>query len=227
MDSYKRFVINVAELRALYDEILTVRETCAVLARETRNMQWIALGTKVTKIQTDFAQNLDQIAKLVAVNSQKMIVASLRSKLVRPPTGIHPGLEDVIWCTPVSTGPFSFGQVELAWVSKLDEAVNPEGGVLPYWRAQEFGYSGNLGRRLFGTFSGGAADAMPTALQFRQHAVFTFGDGPNAGLGTITRPIPAKHFLRDGTDEAETQWLAMTRTAVQAAVLAIRDLALP
>ena len=223
-DSWERFIVNITELRDLYDEILTVREQCAVLARTTRNTAWLTVGREVEQIQTNFARALDDIAKVTAVNAKKMIVAVLHQKTVRPPSGLQPRLQDLIWCTPVSTGPFSFGQVEIAWISKLDQAINPNGGREPYWRSQEFGSSHNVGRGIFGMFDGPGGSSVPSPLEFRQHPIFLPGPG---GPGTIKRPIPAKHFLRDGTDAAKAQWLAMVRVATQVAVSQIRALKLP
>lgn len=89
------------------------------------------------------------------------------------------------------------GAVGVGAISDLDQVVGTDGR--PYWRAQEEGTSANIGRILFGTFEGpGITPGPPNQAEFRVHPVFTPGDGLAAGSGTIRRPIPARHFLRDG-----------------------------
>lgn len=89
------------------------------------------------------------------------------------------------------------GAVGIGSIDDLDKVVGTDGR--PYWRAQEEGTSANVGREIFGTFEGpGLTPGPPNQAEFRVHPVFTPGDGLAAGKGTIRRPIPARHFLRDG-----------------------------
>lgn len=226
-DSWERFLVNIDEVRQIYDQILTIRETCAVIARETRNPEWIAVGQEVAKVQETFNASLNEVARLIALVATQEIKAILKEKTVRPPTGNRPGLQDLIYSVPVNTGNFSFGQVEIGWLSKLNQAINHKGGHLPYWRSQEFGSSHNIGRTIFGSFIGADGGSPPDPSKFRQHPVFAMGTGVGAGPGTINRPIQAKHFLRDGTDVAKFQYLAMVRSVVQTAVAQISRIQFP
>lgn len=90
------------------------------------------------------------------------------------------------------------GAVGVGKIDDLDSVVGRDGR--PFWRAQEEGTSANIGRFIYGTFEGpGVPISPPDSSQFRVHPVFTPGGGLAAGGGYIRRPIPARHFLRDGT----------------------------
>lgn len=109
------------------------------------------------------------------------------------------------------------GAVGVGSIEDLESVVGKDGR--PFWRAQEEGTSANVGRTIFGTFEGpGTTPGPPNQAEFRVHPVFTPGDGLAAGVGTIRRPIPARHFLRDGAAIAlifrEDQFRAIELDAV-------------
>lgn len=222
-DAWQRFYVNVQEATALYQTFLQLRRQCAQVASATRDPQFLALERQIAAIQTQFSNELDAMAAKTALYADKAIVADLRGKLVRDPTGNRPGIEGSIWSTPVSTGPFSFGMVEVALIANLDATVGDVSGV-PYWALQEFGSSAMLGRVIHGVFVGGAGVSFPSQSEFRLHPAFVAGPG---GWGTINQPIPAKHFLRDGTAEAWTYWQGLKQAAVQRAASRLRALKFP
>lgn len=100
-------------------------------------------------------------------------------------------LEDAIHSEAIALGAIGIASVEV-----LDSVVGVDGR--PFWRTQEYGSTHNVGRVVFGLFQPG--NSLPDQQSFRQHPVFVAGPG---GPMHITRPIPARHFLRDGAVEAE------------------------
>lgn len=88
------------------------------------------------------------------------------------------------------------GGVGIGSIAELDTVVGTDGR--PFWRTQEYGSDHNVGRIVYGLFQPGGA--APSATEFRKHPVFEPGSG---GAMVIRRPIPARHFMRDGTGEAE------------------------
>lgn len=70
-----------------------------------------------------------------------------------------------------------------------------------YWQAQEDGSTKNVGRRVPGVFQPG--EVMPNANQFREHPLFEKRDkGELRYSMLITKPIEARHFLKDGAGDA-------------------------
>lgn len=121
----------------------------------------------------------------------------------------------------------------------------------PYWRAQEFGTGSpevpsQIGRILYGFFFGPGLSGAPTPplAQYKggggPHPIFVSaasqktlnaqlgfggrGAGPRGGFGgrgTIDYEIEARHFIRDGADQAYRDWIAGVKTLETEA---IRDL---
>ncbi len=77
-----------------------------------------------------------------------------------------------------------------------------------WWWTNEEGYGGHIGREIRGLFDPGH-DA-PSPAQFRVHPLFTPMHG---GKGTIQNPIPARHFVRDGGQQAATRWHSQVQAA--------------
>lgn len=221
-DAFTHFYINPGELTTNYSLFLDLRETCMNLWRQTQNDAWLMVGQKVAKVQTEFAGTVNRIAQATAVEADRLMKMDLKAKIVRPPTGNRPGLEDSIVSVAPLGGQIATGLVEVALVDKLEGALGTGGAA--YWRTQEFGYTGNVGRTIQGVFTGAGGSAPPDPTLFRQHPVFMPGAG---GKGTIGRPIPAKHFLRDGSDAALVLYHAMLKDAVAAAVAELNGIALP
>lgn len=131
-----------------------------------------------------FDRELRVMAQDVSRKATEIVREEERSTRVRPDTGRRE-LESAIFCKPLDGLP---GAVGIADKSVLDAAV-------PWWTTNEVGSSARVGGVLFGTFTGGASDSRPDPAQRRQHALFDPGRGPNAGMGIIKEPIPARRFV--------------------------------
>jgi hypothetical protein len=109
------------------------------------------------------------------------------------------------------------GGVGIASIEELDTVVGKDGR--PFWRTQEFGSTHNVGRVVLGFFQPGSV--APDQSQFRRHPIFVAGPGVPMH---IQRPIPARHFLRDGAAEAVLFREASFREIEVASVSEIRAL---
>ena len=143
------------------------------------------------------------------------IRARIRASAVRPPTSGQ--LERAIVSRPIPTT-FPAGAVGIASYEALNSgAVNPRTGGI-YWRTQEYGYEGNVGRRVRGYFMPGVS--APSQEEFRQHPYFEAT--PKGPRMVIRRPIEARHFLRDGTVEFADWHLQQERRIQRDALTALR-----
>jgi hypothetical protein len=136
-----------------------------------------------------------------AIKADSLIRARIRTTAVRPPTSGR--LESGVLSRPLPTT-WPAGALGIADLDVLDSTVvNPRFKAAgSYWRTQEYGYAGHVGRIVPGFFQPG--QARPSAGEFRLHPYFQ-QVGPKAPKGTpamrITQPIHARHFLRDGTND--------------------------
>lgn len=122
-------------------------------------------------------------------------------------------------------GTLPLGQVGIANIAELDKVVNPDyRSAGPYWEAQERGSTAAVGRVLVGYFQPG--NSAPSQAEFRSHAYFTYDGRQNkkAPGGIIKRPIQARHFLRDGTEQAVTYWHEQQRRVERDLVAKLRRL---
>ncbi len=225
-DCWQRFYVSVPETEALYNLMLDIRETASRVALRTKNPAWLAVADQAQVIQTRFAANLDRIAVAIAAEADTLIKAKLKAATLRPPTGNRPGLQDGIHSAHVSTGRVSFGVVEVGLIDELQKVVGDVSGV-PFWKTQEFGSQHNIGRRIVGFFVGAGGQSVPNPIEGSARVHPAFQSDPAGGLGTIRRPIPAKHFMRDGTREAEVHWRALVQVAVQQASNELARITIP
>jgi hypothetical protein len=122
-------------------------------------------------------------------------------------------------------GTLPLGQVGIANLELMARTVNPDApGAGEYWRAQEYGTTAHIGRRLVGYFQPGGAP--PNEGDFRAHAYFDYDGRSNkkAPGGIIRRPIQPRHFLRDGTADAVGYWREQQRRVERDVVSALRRL---
>ena len=133
-----------------------------------------------------------EAAVATAKVSEEQIIERIHQTRVRPISGTEDRkrLEDGI-----RSEVLTLGAVGVASIEALDSVVGTDGK--PFWRAQEYGSSHNVGRVVIGLFQPG--NSLPDQQLFRQHGAFVPGPG---GAMHIQRPIPARHFLRDGTAAA-------------------------
>jgi len=153
----------------------------------------------------------DKLGARGAAKADELVKARLRATAVRPPTS--GALEGAIFSRPlVST--FPAGAVGIVDLDALDAgAVNRRTGGI-YWRAQEYGLPVDPNARPApGYFEPG--QSRPSAGQFRAHPYFA--QQPYArGMPALvrTRPLEARHFLRDGAAAFAT-WHAQEDQRIQ------------
>lgn len=147
---------------------------------------------KVTEAGTLAAKVADEVARDVLAKTRVRPQApSFSGADAVAGGGARKLLEDGIRSEALGDGAVGVGSIE-----ELDTVVGPDGR--PFWRTQEHGSTHNVGRVVFGFFQPGSS--LPSQQQFRQHAIFVAGPG---GPMHIQRPIPARHFMRDGAAAAE------------------------
>lgn len=126
---------------------------------------------------------------------------------VRPDTegGGGPRLGNHLKAEPIEQNimPGAIGVADLDLLNSLED----EYGNTGWWITNEIGSSGRVGGRLFGTFYGSSSAAPPDSDLFREHPLFA--SGPNeslAGLGFISNPIPARHFIEKAQRVIAAEW---------------------
>lgn len=163
---------------------------CLVIARELPG----GLGAEIADLLAGVREAVDLAAVQTAKTGSESAIQHLNVSRVRPEAGGFRGgrkrLNEGIHSEALGGGAVGIGAI-----GELDSVVGTDGK--PYWRAQEFGYTGNVGRVVLGFFQPGSS--APSQAQFRQHGVFVAGDGPPMH---IQRPIQARHFMREGAAAA-------------------------
>lgn len=178
---------------AIEEALGTIARTAAVL-HATGN---IARAERYDAIGARLIRDLDVASQRSAAKADAFIRGRLRATEVGRPSPVTGGLASHIVSIPGSRGAFGIASVE-----ELDKTVNARSGGI-YWRAQEWGYSGNVGRIVPGYFMPG--QSKPSGAEFRSHPYFEQRPAPKGSkvpAMRITRPIPARYYLRDGTVEA-------------------------
>lgn len=141
-----------------------------------------------------------------AVKADEFIRGRLHATAVRPPTSGR--LAAAISSRPIPST-FPAGAIGIADLARLEKgAINPRAKKAgSYWRAQEYGTDAHVGRIVPGYFF--PPQSAPNAAEFRDHPYFQQAKMNKAGSTrrgmpamVIGRPLDARHFLRDGTDEA-------------------------
>src|SRR5215831_239537 len=165
-----------------------------------------------------FKLELTAMGVSIAEEGTKIVRRHEHDSRVRPDTfgGGGARLEDHLRCEPLPLFKgISWGSVGIVNETELDAEV-------PWWWTNEEGYSGHVGRVLYGEFVGMGGSMPPDPLEFRTHPLFQPGPG---GSGVIRNPIPARHFVASAAPEIMTAWHA-AYDAVYADFLAEIDVAL-
>lgn len=159
-----------------------------------------ARALAIDVVLKDVQVRVDAAAVLSAAEAEKMIVARIKATQVRPDPPGNSGrgvrLQDAIECRAIKTA-VAGGAVGIGDITALDRVADRNGQA--YWRAQEFGSAHLVGRTFRGLFQPGSSPAG--AAPFRTHPLFEVDRGGKPM--TITRPIPERAFLREGTLAAE------------------------
>jgi hypothetical protein len=176
-----------------------------------------ALREEISAILTGFLDDLNRVAVQMAGLADGWIIAKLfeTQSRNRPHTVNMEG--------HIVSEPGPLGSVQVAKLDQLDRIVNPRGAYGPFWRAQEYGTGAAVdygpdagdeipsqeGRRFVGTYepSQTPPDSEQRGLGVGRDLAFTPG-GENPGLGVISVDLPGRHFLRDGTAETGSRYLA-------------------
>jgi hypothetical protein len=155
----------------------------------------------VRQIARGFTEDLLALSVQAASYASLAVIAKMFESQAsnRPHTG---AME-----THVRSVPGPWGIVCVGLISELEKIINARGAWGPFWMAQEFGTTHQAGRLLFGTFyeSGkGSQGTPPDENRNTDLAFVPMGDAP--GWGRISRELPARHFLRDGGEQAGKVW---------------------
>lgn len=173
-------------------------------------------ASRVRQAVARLRQDLIDVASKTAVLAHQAIQSHELQSRVRPDTNGNggPRLGDFVGQSVAFQGvPGS--------VLINDEKTMQDNGV-GWWWTNEEGYRGHIGRRFIGSFEG----TRPDPSRFREHAVLDMRKGArNRAKGTIKKPIPARHFVRDGMQAARSTWHADVQAAQGRYVSAIRSAA--
>lgn len=116
------------------------------------------------------------------------------------------GLRSHIKSRPLAGIPGGVGVGDIDELQKAQDPDYPQDGS--YWKVQERGYSGHVGREVYGHFYNsprGGEGYAPSQDRVRSDAFFR-PESPGHKL-RIKNPIPAKFYLRDGSAEAGAKWM--------------------
>lgn len=104
-------------------------------------------------------------------------------------------------------------------VSRIDGALD----ALPYWRAQNYGYTGFIGRVIKGFFYDTPGfGGVPTPPESGRDDQAMFAPDADGGYGTIQHPLQPRHFLERGRDAALAYWRREQRAIIDRTVREIR-----
>lgn len=206
---YQVFFIRRDHVQRLFGDLLEARA------------RFLAAGARVQAAETAqvFAATQAEFIRIerdIAAMATQRIRDKIRQTAKRPSGGESGDMASHVISAPIPSYP-SIAGVGVASFAELDKTVNPNrSSQEPYWRTQEYGYAGAVGRELHGLyynagFAGRGVPANPG--EFRVHPLFrAAAKGPSM---KIRRPITARWFLRDGAAEAEAAWRLRIRLADQ------------
>lgn len=163
-----------------------------------------AQASEVRQAIIQHRDELQAISRDIALQARKAIRNAEAASRVRPDTGGGggPRLQEAIGISHAI--PRSLGSVGMNDESELEDAD------LGWWKTNEYGYSGHIGRTFIGAFDG----TRPDPNRSREHALLKMGKGtPGRGKGTIREPIPERRFVQTGGQIAEAEWHRRVRAS--------------
>lgn len=162
------------------------------------------LGTEILSGIESLIGTVDRQVTRITTETVKVADEAIRDKIER--TRVRPRISSFGFMVPkkslsegVRSEVLGPGAVGIGSLGEMDTVVGTDGR--PYWRTQEYGSDHNVGRIIYGLFQPGGA--APSQEDFRKHPVFQPG-AEGGGAMIIRRPIPARHFMRDGAGVAES-----------------------
>lgn len=222
MATYKTglVVVDAFETHRKYGEILALLARAkSPIARRMRD--------DVLRSYAQFNRDMEALAQRTSVDATRQIQQRLKRTAKRPDNRLRPHIKDHIVCRPANRTGFRIptGEVGIADVDELDKVVNPLSPQFgPYWRTQEEGFAGHVGRTIHGAFFGPGL----TGGGERPRSAFKGGGGPHpifvpgpGGAGTIDEPIQARHFIADGKNDVARTWLAQLQGIERRAIRAL------
>jgi hypothetical protein len=174
---------------ALLGGLELLSEASVLAARLGDDAQAIAIDGIIGSVE----RNVGEIGVETVKVADRAIIDRIRITRVRPDAGSLGAVRPKRLEEGIHSEVLGLGAVGIASIDELETVVGTDGR--PFWRAQEYGSTHNVGRVVIGIFQPGGA--MPDQQDFRKHPIFQVG-GEGAGAMHIQRPIPARHFLRDG-----------------------------
>jgi hypothetical protein len=160
----------------------------------------LADAAEVRAVLAAMWADYETLARLGAVKADMFVRDRIRQTQVRPDASGR--LRGSISSRPLPAL-LPGGGIGIADLDVLDHGtINPTARDKgSYWRAQERGTAAHVGRIVPGYFQPG--NARPSAQEFRRHPYFEpVSDTRGTPAMVIRRPLRARHFLRDGTDNA-------------------------
>lgn len=185
--------------------------TKLVIAQEAAARVNSAAAIEISILIRDVRVRMDYIAMqtaAVARDSVRFHIGATR-KRPRSVAGVSQSgrLDSGIVAKPLPVVlPRGGGGVGVGQIEALEAATagghRTKSGYNYYWRTQEDGSDAMVGRYLYGVFQPG--ERRPSGSEFRQHPIFEerrYYPGIRYKM-LVTRPVQARHFLKDGAGEA-------------------------
>lgn len=214
--AWQRMFLSAAQVNSIAGNILTARQSFLAAGDQ-------ASALKLAQIYVTFNDSLNNVARQAAAKSEVEIRVALAKSQKRPDTargGIK--LKNTIRSEWAKGSP-SLAYVGVGVIAELDRAVNPNSSSRdPYWKVQEYGFVYDHYPEGFFFGPGYQGAAMPNPAQFRQHPLFI----PSTKGGKFKSPpkVPARHFLRNGTDVSIAFWTAGVEAASLTAAAEMKKL---
>lgn len=181
-----------ADVLAAYVVLL---DTIKIYQRGGRLREAAMMEEALLKLREDFERH----GRRLAQKAEGLVRDRLRQTQKRADTPGPAHLRDKIVARPIPST-FPAGAVGIGDLDTLETAVNPRtGGV--YWRAQEFGLPVSMrGKPAPGYFMPGMSPPNPQGGRHPYFEQMPYARGMPALVRT--RPVPARHYLRDGAQLA-------------------------
>lgn len=166
------------------------------------------------------AKELERAVSISGVETAKFAEETARTllakRIVRPATS-NPHLADDIVARAISISGGGFGAVGIGDIGLLD--------AHPGWKAQEFGSTHLVGKKIKGYFFGGPNGGYSFPSPDRNRTDAMFRPSSRGRNMNVQNPIQAKHFLTEATFEAigfrAKLWRDIERASVAQTRLAI------
>lgn len=189
-----------------------VIEASLLLEREFVRARQPNIAARIRAARTKFERDLRSLAVRYSKIANQDIKQVLNSDPVSVSRGTSGGrrrggrgIRSFIKSRPLAGIPGGVGVGDIDELQKAVDPDYPQDGS--YWKVQEAGFSGHVGREVYGHFYNsprGGQGYAPSKDRVRTDAFFR-PEKPGRKL-KIKNPIPAKWYLRDGSAEAGRKW---------------------